>query len=167
MILDTIFGYTLNAVHQSVLSVSIFLFMVLFNYIFFGYFGLLITLVIDSTVFLLHHSFGPVFIANCIIDSSIYTYGFLATVVAYPYAFAFGIVFLFIFGLILSCVWPYIRRRFYYLRTDSDVLYFVNEKIDRLTDTIDKLDERTSEMQKMLKVVHEYVEAEKAARREA
>ena len=147
-LLDNLFGMTFSAATKTVLSFSILLIVILLNYILHGYLSVLTIVAFDGFVFLIHGIFGPVFIANRIIDFGSWIYYILKWMITYPYVFAFILVSMFIF----SCCWPCIRRilcprRF---RSTSDIIHEMDRRLI-------SMERRLENMEGMLKTINRYI----------
>lgn len=107
---------------------------ILLNYILASYISLLRLLAFDCTIILLHGIFGPVYIATGFISLCSLTWQTVKWMITYPYLFSVGIVSLFI----LSCLWPYIRRRIYCFRTTADIVYDIEYRLTRIEDNMEE-----------------------------
>ena len=141
------------------LSVSIVLLAILLNYIFSSFISIWRLLLLDCLLFLVHGLFGPVAIANFVIDFVIYIYSFLTLVISFPLAFCITVVVLFLLSYVFGYVWPSIRRSYCpaFFRTDSDILYDLEKRSKYLEKTMKAIEARTSKMEHMLQVIHDKV----------
>ena len=63
----------------------------------------------------------------------------------------------------MKCIWPSVRRKYLpaWYKTDSDVLRILDKRTAAIENTMNSLNERITQIELMLTVVHKHIVAEK------